>query len=135
MIELIDNNLSGFGEATVISYYGKTLADFLSVLDKYKLLIESLSINFPEELWQTLYPTLKHHPFILCALDIAIHDLWAQKQQLPLYQVWNLNPINLPLSNFTIGINTIEKMVEQMLAFPYPIYKIKLGTKEDICYY
>jgi L-alanine-DL-glutamate epimerase-like enolase superfamily enzyme len=36
------------------------------------------------------------------------------------------------LTDYTIGIDTIEKMVEKMQELPWPIYKIKLGTKEDI---
>ncbi len=37
-----------------------------------------------------------------------------------------------PLSNFTIGIDSIENMVLKMKETPWPIYKIKLGTKEDL---
>lgn len=38
IVELQEGSLSGFGEATVISYYGKSLAQFLSVLEKQKKL-------------------------------------------------------------------------------------------------
>jgi L-alanine-DL-glutamate epimerase-like enolase superfamily enzyme len=50
----------------------------------------------------------------------------------PLYQIWGTNTSKIPLTDFTIGIDTIEKMVEKMKEKPWPIYKIKLGTKEDI---
>ena len=36
------------------------------------------------------------------------------------------------MTDYTIGIDTIEKMVEKMQELPWPIYKIKLGTKNDI---
>ena len=36
------------------------------------------------------------------------------------------------MTDYTIGIDTIEKMVEKMKEFPWPIYKIKLGTPDDI---
>ena len=40
---------------------------------------------------------------------------------------------NLPLSNYTIGIDTIETMVRKMREFDgWPIYKIKLGTPDDL---
>jgi L-alanine-DL-glutamate epimerase-like enolase superfamily enzyme len=35
------------------------------------------------------------------------------------------------LTDYTIGIDTVEKMVEKMQAKPWPIYKIKLGTPDD----
>jgi len=132
IVELQDGELSGFGEATVITYYGKSLAQFISFLEKQKKLIEKLKIETPSQFWQQLYPIFKDHPFLLCALDVAAHDLWAKKQKLPLYKAWNLKTENLPLTNFTISIGSIKNMLEQMKAFPNPIYKIKLGTKEDI---
>jgi len=104
VIELQEGDLSGFGEATVITYYGKSLAQFLNILKEHRTFITSLKLDNPTTFWQSLYPIFKNHPFILCALDVAAHDLWAKKQQLPLYQAWDLRPI----------------------------YKIKLGTKEDI---
>jgi len=37
-----------------------------------------------------------------------------------------------PLSNYTIGIDPIEKMISKLREFPWPNYKIKLGTDEDV---
>ncbi|MEO6685601.1 MAG: enolase C-terminal domain-like protein, partial [Dyadobacter sp.] len=37
-----------------------------------------------------------------------------------------------PMTNFTIGIDTVEKMVSKMQELPWPIYKIKLGTDDDL---
>ncbi len=132
IVELIADGLSGFGEATVITYYGKSLVQFIEVLTQQQSFITSLSIDNPTTFWQQLYPIFKNHPFILCALDVAAHDLWAKKQNLPLYKAWQLDSINMPHTNFTISIDTIENMLAQMEAYPNPIYKIKLGTKEDI---
>lgn len=132
VVELIENGLSGFGEATVITYYEKNLNEFLTVLQNNKAFIENLTLENPIKFWETIYPIFKDHPFILCALDVAAHDLWAKKLNLPLHQAWKLETNNLPLTNFTISIGTIEEMLQQMANFPNPIYKIKLGTKEDI---
>ena len=132
IVELQDGPLSGFGEATVITYYGKNLAQFQSILKENQSFIESLTITNPSTFWKQLYPIFQNHPFLLCALDVAAHDLWAKKQGLPLYQAWQLNLSNIPLTNFTISIGSIEEMLQQMQAYPTPIYKIKLGTKEDI---
>ena len=36
-------------------------------------------------------------------------------------------------SDYTIGIDTVEKMVSKMKEFDgWPIYKIKLGTQDDL---
>lgn len=132
VVELKEGNLSGLGEATVITYYDKTLADFLEVLEQNKNKIESIQWENPVQFWEQLYPILKNNPFLLCALDVAAHDLWAKKLKKPLYQAWNLSLENLPLTNFTVSLGTIEEMIAQMVECPNPIYKIKLGTKDDI---
>ena len=43
-----------------------------------------------------------------------------------------LNPADIPVTNFTIGIDTVEKMVTKMKEVHWPIYKIKLGTSDDL---
>lgn len=70
--------------------------------------------------------------FALCALDLAYNDLYARKQGKKLYELWNYDISNNPLTNYTIGIDSIDKMVSKMKELTWPIYKIKLGTKEDI---
>jgi L-alanine-DL-glutamate epimerase-like enolase superfamily enzyme len=69
---------------------------------------------------------------LVCALDIAAWDMYGKICQKPLYQFWSKGIETLPLTDYTIGIDTIEKMVEKMKAKPWPIYKIKLGTTEDV---
>lgn len=70
--------------------------------------------------------------FALCALDIAYTDLFTKKLGKKLYEYWKLDISNNPKTNYTIAIDTIEKMVFKLQEFPSPIYKIKLGTPNDI---
>jgi L-alanine-DL-glutamate epimerase-like enolase superfamily enzyme len=46
--------------------------------------------------------------------------------------MWKLDPGVGPMTDFTIGIDTIDKMVAKMQETPWPIYKIKLGSPDDI---
>jgi L-alanine-DL-glutamate epimerase-like enolase superfamily enzyme len=50
----------------------------------------------------------------------------------PVYEILGLNPADAPVSNYTIGIDTVDVMVAKMQAQPWPIYKIKLGTHHDL---
>jgi L-alanine-DL-glutamate epimerase-like enolase superfamily enzyme len=36
------------------------------------------------------------------------------------------------MTDYTIGIDTVDKMVAKMNEFPWPVYKIKLGAPDDI---
>jgi len=84
-------------------------------------------------LWQHAHEQLPDDPFALCALDQAAYDLWGKQKGSPVYQLWDLDTNQTPVSNFTIGIDTIEKMVEKLNEVPgWPVYKIKLGTSDDL---
>lgn len=132
IVELKDGELSGFGEATSNPYYKITVQSMMEALTAIKPLIEASKNKTPEEFWQIMYSHLKQNMFALCALDLAYNDLCARKKGKKLYELWNYNISNNPLTNYTIGIDSIEKMVSKMAELPWPIYKIKLGTKEDI---
>jgi L-alanine-DL-glutamate epimerase-like enolase superfamily enzyme len=131
VVELQHEGFSGFGEASATTYYGQTLEGMIEKLESLRLIIESSVIETPEKFWDKMAPYLEGHPFELCALDLAAHDLYGQMQGMPTYKVWGLSINNLPNSNYTIGRDTIEVMVEKMKAKPWPLYKIKLGTDHD----
>lgn len=132
IIELTDKNVSGYGEASENPYYHITLDQMVSEALKHKTLIEKLSGLEPETFWEKLYPIFKDNLFVLCALDIAYQDLYARLKSKKLFELWGYQINHNVLSNFTIGIDSIENMVRKMKETPWPIYKIKLGTKDDL---
>lgn len=132
IVELRDGDISGFGEATSNPYYGATVEKMIASLEEIRSLIESGDYGSPEELWQKAHEYLETNSFAQCALDEAAHDLFAKKAGVKLYQSWGLSTDHNPLTNFTIGIDTVEKMVSKMKELPWPIYKIKLGTADDL---
>lgn len=132
IVALKEGNYVGYGEATAISYYGKSQKKFIEILTKFKPFIEQLDWDEPTQFWTQLAQKMGQYPFLLCALDVAAHDLWAKKQEKPLYKAWNLSLDNLPLTNYTISIDSVENMLNQMKAYPNPIYKIKLDKNFDL---
>lgn len=132
IVELKDGIFSGYGEATSNPYYGITVQKITDDILSIKHKIEIDSNKTPEAFWNGLYPYLKHNMFAICALDMAYNDLYARKRGKKLFELWNYKTDSNPLTNYTIGIDTIDNMVSKMKALPWPIYKIKLGTKEDI---
>ncbi|MDN3491468.1 dipeptide epimerase [Winogradskyella bathintestinalis] len=132
IVELKADGHSGFGEATSNPYYNISVENMVSDLEAIREIIESLDHLTPELFWTTVQPHLKHNMFALCALDLAFHDLYATRKGKKLYELWNYDISKNPLTDYTIGLDTIEKMVEKMQEMPWPIYKIKLGTKNDL---
>ena len=132
IVELKYGGFSGFGEATSNPYYKISVAMMKKDLEAIQPLIASSIDDTPEAFWAKAYPFLKHDMFALCALDMAYTDLYARKKGKKLYELWDYNTQKNPLTNYTIGIDSIDKMVAKMKELPWPIYKIKLGTSDDI---
>jgi L-alanine-DL-glutamate epimerase-like enolase superfamily enzyme len=132
IVELSDGQFSGLGEATLNKYYGITYENLEAALQSIQPLLDNYHFSTPEKLWDDVAPALGNNPFALCALDEAAHDLNGQRLGQPLYAVWGLDPKKAPLTNYTIGIADVDTMVKKMLDFPWPLYKIKLGTDHDM---
>lgn len=134
LVELKDGEFSGYGEgASSHAWAQYTPESMRADLEAARSAIEDASFTNPEEFWEQMRPVLGHNPFALCALDEAAHDLWGKREGAPVWKLWGLSLKNLPLSDYTIGIDTIDKMVAKMKEFDgWPIYKIKLGTDDDL---
>jgi len=132
IVELTDGVYSGYGEATSNPYYNISVTEMIGDIQKVQKTIEAITSESPEEFWKLLYPHFKENMFALCALDLAYNDLYARKMSMKLYEYWGFTTEQNPKSNYTIGIDSIEKMIAKLKEKPWPIYKIKLGTKEDI---
>lgn len=132
IVQLKSEGFSGYGEATSNPYYKTTVPVMIQDLEKIRTVIESAENETPADFWTKIHPYLKHDMFALCALDMAYNDLFARKKGKKLYEIWNYTTDKNPLTDYTIGIAPIAKMVAKMKELPWPIYKIKLGTKEDI---
>ena len=132
IVKLEARGCYGLGETTANSYYNMTVPRLIEDLEQISGLLSKTAFTHPEELWQTLSAPLKENPFALCAVDLAAWDMYAKMQDKKLYELWNPDITHNALTDYTIGIDTIENMVRKMKEFPWPVYKIKLGTDEDI---
>ena len=132
IVELTLGPFVGYGEAPAISYYNISVEQMIADLESKKTFVEKFALTDPERYWHYLHHLFPNNPFLVCALDIAGWDLWGKMKGQPLYKLWNTSFASTPLTDYTIGIDTIEKMVEKMKEKPWPIYKIKLGTGNDI---
>jgi L-alanine-DL-glutamate epimerase-like enolase superfamily enzyme len=132
IVELEHMGLKGYGEAPEISYYNIPVEKMIEDIEKKKNFIEKYSLTDPERYWHYLHHLIPGNNFLICALDMAAWDLYGKMRGKPLYKLWGYDFANAPLTDYTIGIDTLGNMLEKMSANPWPIYKIKLGTQEDI---
>jgi L-Ala-D/L-Glu epimerase len=132
VVSLNHMGLVGYGEAPAISYYNIPVEKMIQDLESKRKLVEQYAFNEPERYWHYLHHLFPQNNFLVCALDIAAWDLYGKMRMQPLHQLWGLKTDKQPLTDYTIGIDTIDKMVAKMQEKPWPIYKIKLGTPHDL---
>ncbi|HEA29529.1 MAG TPA: dipeptide epimerase [Leeuwenhoekiella sp.] len=121
----------GYGEATSNPYYNITVASMISEIEDVRSTIESFDFTTPALFYEFL-STKALSNFARCALDLAANDLYGKRKGKPLYELWNTTTAHYPKTNYTIGLDTVEKMVAKMQELPWPLYKIKLGTADDV---
>jgi L-alanine-DL-glutamate epimerase-like enolase superfamily enzyme len=131
VVSLSHKGKTGYGEATSNAYYHITSASMAKEIGAHKVAVESHLFLNPT-VFYSFIKKLGLSNFSLCALDLAAWDLYGKILQKPLYQIWKTKLDHYPTTNYTIGIDSIDKMLAKMEEKPWPIYKIKLGTKEDV---
>ena len=133
IVELRDAGVRGFGEASTVGYYGNSAETMAANLARLRPHIEHETVDEPSAFWARMAPHLQHDPFALCALDQAAHDLHGKRLDQPVWKLWGLDVSHVPPSDYTIGIAPIDEMIAKLRELPdFPIYKIKLGTDDDL---
>lgn len=133
IVELRDGDLYGLGEVTVNDYYGHTFDSMTASLESAKPLLAAYRDQSPDVVWPKMLEVMDGDHFATAALDLAAHDLWGKRHGKPCYQMWGLDWAKIPVSSYTIGIDSIDRMIEKLARQPgWSIYKIKLGTADDL---
>lgn len=132
IVELEYFGHKGYGEAPAISYYNIPVEKMIEDLERKKTFIENFAFSDPERYWHYLHHLLPANPFLVCAIDMAGWDLFGKMKRKQLHELWGLDIAKSPITDFTIGIDSIEKMVAKMQEKPWPVYKIKVGVAGDI---
>ncbi|NWG35820.1 MAG: dipeptide epimerase [Chloroflexi bacterium] len=116
----------GVGEAAAVPYYGETQEGIIEYLKSVTGLGDD-----PFDLDGVLSKRPAGSRAARCAIDAALHDLWGKRLGQPLFRLLGVNPANVPLTSFTIGMDEPQVMAEQAREAGYPILKVKLGGEED----
>lgn len=131
------NGVEGYGEGAPTSFItGDTIrTDLASAAYLAPLLLGREALDREGNL-AALRSALPGNPVVLCAFDMALHDLAGRVAGVPVYSL--LGGRNRELrSDFTVGIGTPEEMAAEATAIlgrGYSTVKVKLGTnrRDDV---
>ncbi len=132
-IRLVDpDGNEGWGEAAPQRFYSETPETVLAALQVYATALPDDTLNL-DEAEARFVSVLTGNNSARAALSTALHDLAGKRLGVPVYRMFGLDPAKCPLSTFTIGIDTPERMrMKVQEAEQYPVLKIKLGTRDDL---
>ncbi len=96
------------------------------------LLSEKADLAHYRKIIGQVHQRLKGQWALKSAIDIAIHDWVGQQLDVPVARLLGLDPLDTPLTTFSIGIDTPEMTRQKVKeAEAYPILKIKVGLRTD----
>ena len=126
------DGVEGVGEATPQLFYGETVESAQAAVDRYAAVLGSDPLDL-EGIENRMMRALTGNASARAAVSTALHDLVGKRLGVPVYRMWGLDQATIPLSTFTIGIDTpemIRKKVQE--AAQHPILKVKLGSDHDL---
>jgi L-alanine-DL-glutamate epimerase-like enolase superfamily enzyme len=131
LIRLSYENIEGYGEASMVPYMGENAETAVAFLKKVDWNRFVHPFNF-EEILDYLDSIEKAHPAIKAAIDIALNDINGKLLNKPCYEIYGADPSKMPVTSYTIGIDTAEVIKEKVAdANGFKVLKIKLGRDND----
>ena len=136
VVEVEHDGISGYGEAAAFmtATYRSGLPQLHADLRRIAPVLAGLDpYDPPAATWKVLLGALPEAPFVLAALDSALHDLHARLHGVPLWQSLGLERPTGLRSSFSVGIDTASTMVHKLRERPgWHAYKVKLADPGDL---
>jgi L-alanine-DL-glutamate epimerase-like enolase superfamily enzyme len=128
VVEIEHDGLIGRGEAAPIARYGQDAASAARATERMVARMgdprafESVAARV----------AVAGEPAAEAAIDMALRDLAGKRLGVPLYELMGIDPSSMPVTSFTIGMDTPE-IVEQKVreAAGFKVLKVKMGSKDD----
>lgn len=131
LLKIEHEGVIGYGEASMVPYMGESYesaATFLNLVDWNK-------IHFPfdfKAIIAYLDSLAPGQPAIKAAIDIALNDIQGKLLNKPCYEIYGSDPLKMPVTSYTIGIDTPEVIREKLKdAAAFKVIKVKLGRDND----
>jgi len=131
IIECDNGAVLGYGEgAPTPQITGETMGSMIAAIDFLTpLLLDKEIVEDFDTLLFTIHHSIKANTTARSALEIALYDLKAKAENLPLYKMLGGTQTKFS-TDITISMNEIDKMIEESLdavTLGYDTLKIKIG--------
>jgi L-alanine-DL-glutamate epimerase-like enolase superfamily enzyme len=124
IVTLSYKGISGYGECTIIDYYGINLDDLVNQLILSKTLIENQQISVPQSFYSFI-KSLHLSSFVTSALDCAYWDLFGKLENKSFLEINAIDLKVIPESSITISIDDIENQIKKIENSGWSKFKVK----------
>lgn len=136
-VELRYKDVSGWGEATVFPTYGASLEGILRALEIVRPKLSGMNLCHPFEFFDFCKSQVGAESFALCALDVAMHDLWAKVNGKSVSEVIGADRAvggerRVRTSMSIMFANQTEMVGDLERARGFDQLKIKVGQPDDV---
>ena len=131
LIRMNHQGLSGFGEVCEITYYQTEAAVMAQKVLTLKKIIEERFTIHPKDYYIVFEELFPNDPFIRCALDMAAWDLYGKTLSRSVADILYGSDPERVITDYTLGIDSLEVMLQKMNKKPWPVYKMKVGFEGD----
>jgi L-Ala-D/L-Glu epimerase len=135
LVKLSYEGLEGLGEASPVSYHNETPATATAVLKEWSesniLGDDPFAIT---DICRRLDKSVAGNTSAKAAIEMALYDLMGKVVNQPVYRLLGLSGLTAPMTDFTIGIDSlemIERKTKEAVDAGYKILKVKQGTAYD----
>ena len=135
LVTLTHGDVIGYGEASPVEYHGESPHTAAALLKFW--MTENILGDDPfaiSEVCRKMDKSIAGHTSVKAAIEMALHDICGKIANLPTYKMLGLSGLKQPITDFTIGIDSlemIEKKTKEAVDAGYKVLKIKQGTNYD----
>jgi L-alanine-DL-glutamate epimerase-like enolase superfamily enzyme len=130
------DGMLGYGEASPIRYYGETAEDVhLRLLGFADFLKRQTLRSFEDipRIWKQVERILRPSRAALCAVDVALWDLWSKLEHTSVTELLWKEPARPLITAVTLSVSGPEEMddrIEEVSGFP--LVKVKMDATADL---
>ena len=132
VLELQYDGQSGYGEATINPYYQITIDNLKTCFLTMSKRLGIYRFESPDQLFDDFSDLLGINSFALAALNNASWDLFGKLHGKAVSTLIDLSKSAIPNTSYTLGIDDKNSVLKKIEGLPWPIYKVKLGTTNDL---
>jgi len=132
VVRLEGDGYTGIGEAAPSRFYGETAETVTRFLEALRPRIEHCA-HESEVMAELTSRGGTNNPAARAGLEIAAHDIIGQRFHRPVYQLFGLDPVDLPETVMSIGLDEPDVMLAKAReASGFRTLKIKLDSDTDL---